>query len=60
MSRSGIRRMKKKIVKRKNSNILWEVWYETKEEVCIMNYSQFRQNSRRITRKNFNKYWEVI
>lgn len=46
--------------KRKGSNTVWEIWAADKDGIAVMNYSQYKPMSRRITITNFIKSWEIL
>lgn len=48
-----------KKIKKKNSDVTWEVWATPIDDIPIMNYSSGRPMSRRISFDNFIKYWEI-
>jgi len=49
-----------KIVRRKNSKVKWEIWYENNDVVQVMNYSSSGNRSRTIKREIFDKDWEYV
>jgi len=46
--------------KRKGSDLVWEIWAADKKDIAIMNYSQFKPMSRRVSVINFLKYWIIV
>lgn len=49
-----------KKVKRKNSDIIWEVWHEDSEILQLMGYNTTNNRSICITRSMFERDWEVV
>jgi len=46
-----------KLIKRKGSKVIWEIWAEDKDSVSVMQHNRVRPMSRIITRANLDKYW---
>ncbi len=47
-------------VKRKNSNIIWEVWCVDSNYISVMQYSSSKVQSRKVLINNFIKNWKII
>lgn len=49
-----------KFIKRKGSDVIWEVYGRDEDNIHIMQYSSSKTSSRTVTNQNFEKYWEQV
>ena len=49
-----------KFIKRKGSEVVWEVYGRDENNIYIMEYSSSKTSSRTVTNENFEKYWDKV